>query len=279
MKLFDIPEAQHFCAPLAAPSPGTGQSLSSFHKQPPRRLVLHEGTTEFEIHRVSLLNAVERWILFGVADYRRAMDMFIPSNAPWAHVTLYYASFFGANAILGMFGGWLDHEYMVEVDQGTPKSQVLRVLRKLHSPSGYRGSHKIFWDNFYEGCNNTIAAWAPAELAPAVTPVNGDRTWLTTTRNELNYDMHGAYSGVTYFGSNFNRKKLHLLSGSIGQQLEITECMLKLAIYFAKFFKVYSFAYEGLGTGATRAKVFEDLVSKPTPRMVEQSEFKRMMFR
>src|SRR5437870_13269655 len=109
MRLFDIPEAQHFCVPLAAYQPGAGQSLSAFHKGLAKKpKLLTEGTTEFNVHRVSLLNAVERWILFGVADYRRALDMFIPSNAPWAHVTLYYSSFFGANAILGMFGGWLD---------------------------------------------------------------------------------------------------------------------------------------------------------------------------
>jgi hypothetical protein len=279
MKLFDISEAQHFCTPLAAHQPGTGQSLSTFHKGLSKRhTVLTEGTTEFNVHRVSLLNAVERWILFGVAGYRRALDMFIPSNAPWAHVTLYYSSFFGANAILGMFGGWLDHERMVEVDQGTPYSQTLRISRRLHSPSGFKGSHKVFWDNFYEGCNSNISPWVPTELSPAVSPVNGDRAWQIQTRNDVNYDMHGAYSGAKYFGGNFNPKKLRFLSGSLGQQLEVTECMLKLAIYFAMFFKVYSFAYEGLGIGS-RAKVFKELVSKSTPGLVEQSEFRELMFR
>src|SRR6266581_4007811 len=101
---------QHLHGRVPAHQPGTGQSLSAFHRSlPARHTQLHERTTPFDIHRVSLLNAVERWILFGVADYRRALDMFIPSNAPWAHVTLYYSSFFAANAILGMFGGWLDY--------------------------------------------------------------------------------------------------------------------------------------------------------------------------
>jgi hypothetical protein len=90
--------------------------------------------------------------------------------------------------------------------------------------------------------------------------------------------MHGAFSGAKCFGGNFNPRKLRLLSGSLGQQLEVTECMLKLAIYFATYFKVYSFAYEGLGTGA-RARVFKDLVTKATPRLVEQSEFRELMFR
>jgi len=278
MKLFEIPEAQHFCALPAPPAAGVSQSLSSFHKARKRRINLNEGSTEFEIHRASLLNAVERWILFGVADYRRAIDMLIPGNAPWAHVTLYYASFFGANAILGMFGGWLNHKSMVEVADGTPKSQKLRFSPTLHSPKGLKGSHQIFWDNFYDGCNTTIAAWAPSELGPAVTPVNGDRAWQTATRNELNYDMHGAYLGAKHFYENFNPKKLRDLSGSIGQQLVVTECMLKLAIHFAKYFKVNSFAYHGLGSG-NRGQVFESLVSKACPKMVDQSEYSRMMFR
>lgn len=94
----------------------------------------------------------------------------------------------------------------------------------------------------------------------------------------MNYDMHEAFGGTSLFASNFNPKKLRLLSGDLGQQLEVTECMLKLAIHFATFFKVYSFAYEGMGNGL-RAKVFKDLVAKPTPRMVEQSEFRELMFR
>lgn len=278
MHLFDITEAGHFCTPLPAHQPGTGQSLSGFHQSLPTRTNrLHEGSNAFEVHRVSLLNAIERWILFGVADYRRALDMFIPSNAPWAHVTLYYSSFFGANAVLGMFGGWLDHERMVDVERGTPNSQILRIAKGLRSPSGYRGSHKVFWDNFYEGCNSLLP-WVPLKLQPAISPVNGDRAWQSTARNEVNYDMHGAYTGAKLFGSNFNPKKLRLLSGTLGQQLEVTEGMLKLAIHFATEFGVHSFAYEGLGTGA-RARVFRELVTKSAPPMVNQSALHELFLR
>lgn len=233
---------------------------------------------QFKVHQVSLMHAVERWILFGVADYRRALDMFIPSNAPWAHVTLYYASFFGANAILGMFGGWMDHERMAEVDQGVPGTQALRITNRLRSPSGFKGSHKIFWDNFYEGCNSKIGPWVPAQYQSAIAPVNGDRAWQITTRNEVNYDMHGAFTGAKFLDGNFNPRRLRSLTGSIGQQLAVTEGMLKLAIYFATFFGVQSFAYDGLGSGI-RAKVFRELVTKATPRLVEQSAIRELMFR
>src|SRR5690348_15473407 len=125
MRLLDITEAQYFCRPLSAHAPGVGQSLPAFHNSL-RITHLREGTTAFDVHRTSMLNAVERWILFGIAGYRRALDMFIPSNAPWEHVTLYYSSFFSANAILGMFGVWANFNRLIDVDQGSPNSQVFR---------------------------------------------------------------------------------------------------------------------------------------------------------
>lgn len=275
MHLLDIVEARHFCRVLPAYQPGTGQSLVTFHNGLTRQTRLIEGTTYFEVHRVSLLNAVERWILFGVADYRRALDMFIPSNAPWAQVTLYYSSFFAANAILGMFGAWLTHVYLVDVEQGTPNNQILRISRRVLSPSGYKGSHRVFWDLFYEGCA-TISPWVPSEFQSIAAPVNNDRVWQITARNEVNYDMSGAYEGAISFGKSFNPKKLRPLPGPLGQQLEVTEGMLKLAIYFAKELGVNSFAYEGLGTGS-RSKVFRELVTKVAPGLVTLSALHELM--
>ena len=269
MRLLDITEARYFCRPLPAHQPGVGQSLVTFHNGLTRHPRLIEGTTYFDIHRISLLNAIERWILFGVADYRRALDMFIPSNAPWAQVTLYYSSFFAANAILGMFGVWVSHQYLVDVEQGSPNSQILRIARRVQSPSGYQGSHRVFWDLFYEGCT-TISPWVPVELQSTAAPVNNDRIWQITARNNVNYDMHSAYDGAKYFGSSFNPKKLRSLPGPLGQQLEVTEGMLKLAVYFAKDLGVSSFAFEGLGAGS-RSKVLRELVTKVPPGLVTQS--------
>lgn len=192
-----------------AHAPGVGQSLAAFHNNL-RTTRLTEGTLYFNVHRVSLLNAVERWILFGVADYRRALDMFIPSNAPWAHVTLYYSSFFAANAILGMFGAWVHFDRLVDVDSGTANSQVLRITKRVQSPSGYRGSHRVFWDLFYEGCN-TISPWVPNELQSITAPVNNDRIWQITARNEVNYDMFNAFDGATILENSFNPKRLRSL--------------------------------------------------------------------
>jgi hypothetical protein len=274
MRLFDITEARHFCRPLQAHVPGVGQSLAAFHTglRTPR---LTEGSINFDVHRVSLLNAVERWILFGVADYRRALDMFIPSNAPWAHVTLYYSSFFAANAILGMFGGWVHFERLVDVEDGSVNSQVLRVARRVQSPSGYKGSHRVFWDLFYEGYN-TIFPWVPNELQSTTAPVNNDRIWQITARNEVNYDMFRAFEGATFLERSFNPKKLRSLHGPLAQQLEVTEGMLKLALHFANDFGVSSFPYEGLETG-TRARVLRALVTKVPPGLTTQSVLQHLL--
>ena len=270
MQLFDVPEARHFCTPLPAHLPGVGQSLVSLHDNiSPHVTRLSEGTHYFNAHRVSILNAVERWILFGISDYRRALDMLIPSNAPWAHVTLYYSSFFGANAILGMFGAWIHLRKVIDVEQGTPNSQILRISRKVKSPSGFRGSHKQFWDFFYEGCE-IIAPWVPTSFQAVIAPVNNDRAWQINARNDVNYDTFVAFDSAKLFDTSFNPKKLRSIRGSLRQQLEVTEGMLRLAVYFANHLGVSSFPFEGLGTG-NRSKIMRALVTKIPPALRTQS--------
>jgi hypothetical protein len=133
----------------------------------------------------------------------------------------------------------------------------------------------MFWDFFYDGCN-TISPWVPTELQSAVSPVNNDRVWQIEARNDVNYDMQSAFDGAMFFGSSFNPRKLRPLSGSLGQQLDTTEHMLKLAVYFARLLGVHSFAYEGLGPGS-RAKVFRELVTKAAPGLVTQSVLQELM--
>ena len=268
MQLFDFTEAEHFCRPLPTYIPGACQSLDAFHRNLSAKR-LREPSLDFEVHRVSLLNAVERWLLFGAAHYRRALDMFIPSNAPWAHVTLYYSSFFGANAILGMFGVWIHLTRWVDVESGIPNHQILRINGKPKGPNGYGGSHQRFWDYFYEGCS-AISPWVPNEFLSAIAPVNSDRIWQINSRNEVNYDTFMAFDAALSLETNFNSKRLRSYGGSLGQQLAITEAMLQLARYFANTFKISSYPYEGLATG-TRPKALRALVTKSAPGLTNQS--------
>jgi hypothetical protein len=96
-------------------------------------------------------------------------------------VTLYYSSFFAANAILGMFGAWSHLKRLVDVESGIPNSQVLRIAKNVKSPNGYSGSHQVFWDLFYEGYN-TISPWIPNQLQSTTAPVNNDRIWQIAAR-------------------------------------------------------------------------------------------------
>lgn len=274
IQLFDFAEALHFCQPLAAPAPGAGQSLADFHdKHGKTRLIA--GTADFQTHQVNLLNAVERWILFGLADYRRALDMLIPSNTPWAHVTLYYSSFFAANAILGMFGAWVHIRRLVDVESGAIGNQILRVSKKIKSPNGYPGSHQVFWDLFYEGYGK-FSPWMPPHLQSITSPVSGDRVWQIDARNKVNYDMFEAHQSAVNFKQHFKPNKLGSLSGNIAQQLEVTEAMLEVALHFAKSFGVSSFPYDGLEPG-TRQVALRRLVKQAPPNLVTQSALQDLL--
>lgn len=154
MRLFDLPQAKHFCGLPAPVVAGSRQSLPRFHSALGNGVNrLTEGTDRFDVHRANVLDSVARWLAYSLANYRRAFDMMVPVSAPWAQVTLYYSAFFAANAILGMFGGWLGRwktDILVDVESGVPGSQELKIHRKFASPNGAKGPHRIFWDVYYD---------------------------------------------------------------------------------------------------------------------------------
>jgi hypothetical protein len=73
-----------------------------------------------------------------------------------------------------------------------------------------------------------------------------------------------------HFDSAFKPNKLRSVSGDLGQQLDVTEGMLRLAVYFANHLGVSSFPFEGLGVG-NRPKIMRALVTKPPPALKTQS--------
>jgi hypothetical protein len=283
MRLLDLPQARHFCAPSASNIAGiSSQSLTSFHASLPKGgvVLLREGTTQFHVHQVSLLDSIDRWLVYSLTLYRRSVDMLVPASAPWAQVTLYYSSFFAANAILGIFGSWIGStqlgERVVDVERGVAGDQQLQVHRNLLSPNGAKGSHRKFWDFFYDG-SATIAAWAPADLAHALSPVNGDFGWQIAERNRVNYDMFFAWSASTLLFDTFNRSRLRTLSGPLQLQLEASETIIKLALYFANAVSLSTSSLEGCGATGTRQQIQKRLASQAPPNLVMQSEFYGML--
>jgi hypothetical protein len=280
MRLFDLPQAKHFCAPTTS-APGTAQSLASFlHAIPAGTTRFAEGSTRFEVYQISLLQSVERWILFSLAHYRRVFDMLVPVGVPWAQVTLYYSSFYAANAILGMFGGWTGQTKagtrLVDVASGVPGTQEMQLHRKVVSPTGSTGSHRVFWDIFYDAAA-TIVPWAPGALLPALDPVLNDTAWQINTRNSVNYDMYSAWEAASHFCSTFTPAKLDSLSGPPRLQMEKSEQMIRLALHFAAECSLPGTALQGCGVTGSRSQVQKQLVTKVAPQLVTQSQLTALL--
>jgi hypothetical protein len=278
MRLLDLPQAKHFCAPTPPVIAGiTPQSLSAYHGAMSKGVVLlQEGTVRFQVHQVSLLQSVERWLTFSVGHYRRSVEMLVPISAPWAHVTLYYASFFAANAILGLLGGWTGQTSaglrVVDVENGAVGSQQLRIWRNPIAPSGARGSHRVFWDFFYSA-TASISAWAPASLAGALSPVNGDIAWQIMERNDVNYDMHHAWAASSRLHTTLKAGRLKTLAGPLKLQLEVTERMIKLALHFAHAVLQSPLSLSGCGAVGSRQQIHRRLATQVPPNLVSQSAF------
>lgn len=278
MRLLDVPQARHFCSPAPTVVTMVGrQSLRTFHSSIPKNVsLIREGQTHFQVHQINVLASVDQWLLFATTHYRRALDLLVPAAAPWAQVTLYYSSFFAANAILGMFGGWVgqttDGLRVVDVEHGVPTVQELRIYRKLRSPNGAVGSHRAFWDFFYDAVAS-IAAWAPASLKEALDPVNGDYAWQIAERNNVNYDMFSAWDAARLFHQTFKSSRLTSLSGPLRLQFDASEKLIRLALKFASDVGLSTGALYGCGQEGNVTQIRKRLGAQQPPRLVAQSAF------
>ncbi len=278
MRLLDLPHARYFCSPSAAVvTQVSAQSLRAFHASLPKGVTrISEGQLNFQVHQVNVLLSVDRWLMFAMSHYRRAIDMLIPASAPWAHVTLYYASFFAANAVLGMFGGWIGYTQdgirVVDVEHGVPGTQELRIHRRLSSPSGATGSHRVFWDFFYDSAAS-ISAWAPTPLAAALSPINGDIAWQIAERNDVNYDMFNAWDSAKLLHNTFKPSRLKSLRGPLQLQFEASERLLKLALRFALDVGISTSGLEGCSQIGTASQARKRLAAQRPPQLVTQSAF------
>lgn len=281
MNLFDLtPGSEYFCRPLTTPPINGPQSIKRVVTGIPKATTqLLEGKLNFDIYRLALLSSVERWLLYSASNYRRALDMLVPVSAPWAHVTLYYSSFFAANAILGMFGGYVKTEgkrTVIDVVAQMPNSQEFRITRNPPLPAPAAGSHGDFWAFFYDSAAK-VRPWAPLDLAGALTPPTS-LVWQTNARNAVNYDMFYAFEASQAFPAALNPTKFPAsISGNLRQQLETTEQMVDLAMEFARMLKLECFALSSLANGSGRLKSQRRLVRRTAPRVVTHSAIDRFL--
>jgi hypothetical protein len=286
MRIFDIPEAQYYCANYTA-EPGDAEgSLDSFAASHlSSGMTLRESTTPFSQYRSCALRDAERSLFLAASHYRRALDLLLPSASHWAHVTMYYGSWYAARAILGMFGCSIHTGTgkVVDVCCASPGAQELSVRSIGNSPgrepTSYTGPHRRFWDLFYRAVVSLRLQLA-SHIAPALMPIAGDPAWQADRRNEVNYDTYAALQSAGTMQATFAASSFPgCLSGPLATQYHVLEALLEAAFAFAAQFGLSTDSLSSLSPVGTRKKKIAKLVySEKAPRLVSRTD-KRLVLR
>lgn len=258
MRPFSIQGAGHYCANFHHISTVSQESLEDFNL---RRLsgigVINEGTTLFDEYRACALRDTERYLFLSASHYRRALDLMIPSSSHWAHVTLYYGTWFAAHALLGLFGCYVLHKTVVDVGQSSPGNQSLERRRIGNSVNQYylneRGSHRQFWEAFY---NTTprINPFVDSQLAHHLLPILNDRMWLIDQRNRINYKAIDTMQFSGDFVNNYSARSFpNSLPSDLYMQYSVCEGLLMIGLSMASQFNLDTDAFD---KGENRTSLF-----------------------
>ena len=264
MNPFSLPGAQYYCAP-----PVTGKPVQSF-VQLQRNLLngtrlISEGSAFFSEYRASALADVERSIFLSASHYRRALDLMIPSSSHWAHVTLYYGTWYAARALLGMFGCVVNGRNIVHVERSSPGTQLLKV-QAIGTRSGQyvvigSGSHRRFWEIFYQAVNSISPFVQSRADQAALSPIAGDSNWLIDQRNKVNYETERAIIANFDFAKSFTSNNFPAsLPGELATQYSVCESFLRVAYSFASQFGLQTDALDMFAPHADINSKVSDLV-------------------
>jgi hypothetical protein len=278
MRLFGIAEANHYCSSFATTVGDAEGSIEHFqqNRMGNRSRIIREGTSIFAEYRDCSLRDVERCLFFAASHYRRCLDLMIPSASPWAHVTIYYGSWYASRALLGMFGCAIFNSVVVDVHTSSPGQQVLRLRRfgngPGQQPTTYTGSHRRFWDLFYRAVTRLRSIVQP-HLAPALSPVGGDPVWLIKQRNDINYDSWASLDLVHRFRGSFSKPLFpRCLPGFLVTQFTILESLLELSYLYASQFNLRTDTLVSIGRpGYLRNKVAELVYNEKSPGLVRKT--------
>src|SRR3990172_1302812 len=119
-RIFLEPEAQHFCSEYQSSGGDALLTPEEFQKTKLgyRKKLFAEGSFIFNNYRDSILREAERLLFLSASQYRRAHDLLIVSSVHWAHVTMYYGTWYTAKALLAMFGCFVTDKVVVDVEKG-----------------------------------------------------------------------------------------------------------------------------------------------------------------
>jgi len=277
MRLFGIPEAQHYCSSFTAIPGDAEKSLDVFkQKYLTSQRTLAEGTPLFDQYRSCSLRDVERHLFFAASHYRRCLDLMLPSGSPWAYVTIYYGCWFVSRALLGMFGCTIFNKYVVDVNKNSPGNQGLSLRRIGNQPgqqqTTYNGGHQRYWDLFYRAVANLRPMVQP-KFAAILAPVGGNPIWQIDMRNLINYDSWEGLSLSRNFQISFRQATFPgSLPGILRTQFGILEALLELTFYFANQFGFQTDALNILGhTGSLSGSIRSLIYNGDPPGLVKKT--------
>jgi hypothetical protein len=284
MRILASKEAHHFVSEFSSSKNGSDESIKEYFKRNvpvkknvPTTIVLHEGTAIFAEYRDCSLREVERLLFLAASNFRRSHDLMSASSASWAYVTLYYGCFFAAKALIGMFGVWIDSPYFVEIQDGTPNSQILVCQHNKKYPNtNYVGTHRIFWDMFYKSVSPIIPL-VPLQLQYALAPISSDITWLTDNRNSVNYDGYKSMQMGKDFANTFSENNFpNCLSGAIATQYKLLETLVEVVFKFATDFGLQTDALDCLSARDVVRNKVRTLICVPLPNTSDNINFNKI---
>jgi hypothetical protein len=280
MQLFTLTEATHFCSSFVQVVGDAGGALITYANRHLRHnsLTVQEGSAAFTGCQSCMLREAERNLFLATSQYRRALDLMIPSASHWGHVTLYYGAWFAAHALLAMHGCILLRQHVVDVEIGTPGAQALRIRSFGNAGLCFQrryGSHNHFWQLFYDITTSLRPQLAPGNAA-SITPISGDPFWLTDHRNEINYNTHSSILAGGSFPSSFTAQSMSAcLSGPLATQWEVTEKMLLLAFELARQYGLQTDSIAQVYPSTDlRTAVKEQVFHKKAPSLVGKTSKK-----
>lgn len=262
MALFTQAEASHFFSR----SKGVGipdESFRDWVSTLSRNASFSEGSADYLKLSCLAGNEIERLLVLAASHFRRAHDMVSPISSPWAFVTLYYGSYYGASALMGMCGIWkLKKNMSIQVAQSAAGAQRLHVVK---DSSTYSGSHQQFWEFYFSNARSLIPA-ATSNERFALLPVSADAMWLIENRNDLNYDTFKAVDMAAQFLPGIIKSGFPgSLPGALPTQLRFLEALMGVCNRLAEGVGIDTSALSGVTGALDRSSRVRELVVKSKP--------------
>jgi len=223
------------------------------------------------------LREIERCLFYAVSQYRRSLDLMIASASAWAHITLYYGSWFASNALLHMHGCsvFSNPARVVDVKTAKPGKQELQVGK---ANSSYRGSHRKYWDLFYRAMNS-LKPLVDQKFSVVLTPISGDPVWQIDQRNQINYDTFRSLSISKDFKTNFDGDKFpSCLHGTLNTQFTILELLLELSFSLASNYSLKTDALDFFNnTTSLKSKIKKYIYREKSSGLIRKTKKSKIL--